>query len=370
MTTTSIRHWTAPLAAGWLGLGAVVALVGTLTGRGYPFGANDAHGDASLLRLLPVRYGPPVFAVVLLGAAVVALATVGTTRSSRPLRALLLGYGWTAAVLLAVVVPDIRVLVILGYLPMLIGGLPFGWPPVDYAQLVDWTLGAKVAALVAGLLLAAAVLAWQRRTAGACPACGRDGTDAGWTTPAAAARWGRWAAWTAAGIPLVYAATRFAWALGVPLGISREFLTEMQESGLVWAGAGLAAFATVGAVLTLGLVQRWGEVFPRWLPGLAGRRVPPRLAVVPAGLVAVAVTAGCLGELTAPEFWRIMGGFSAAVAPMVLWPLWGPALGAATLAYHLRRRGTCADCGRPGPGPVAPIVRAGPGPVAPVVPAR
>ena len=51
---------------------------------------------------------------------------------------------------------------------------------------------------------------------------------------------------------MTYALTRFAWAAGIPLGISREFLTEMQDAGLVWAGPGWARFATVGAVLTLG----------------------------------------------------------------------------------------------------------------------
>ncbi|MFD2764226.1 hypothetical protein [Micromonospora eburnea] len=355
MTTTSTTRpgRAAPLAAGWLGLWGVLAMVGTLTGHGYPLGANDAYGEASLLRLLPVRYGPPVFAVVLLGAAVAALAMVGTARPSRPLRGLLLAYGWAVAVLLAVVVPDVRVLMILAYLPMLIIGAPFGWPPVDYAEIFNWTLAAKFSGLVAGVLLAAAVLAWQRRTAGSCVACGRDGDEAGWTTPAAAARWGRWAAWSAAAIPLVYAATRFAWVLGIPLGLSREFLTEMHDNGLVWAGAGLGAFATVGAVLTIGLVRRWGEVFPRWLPRLGGRRVPPLLAVVPGTLVAIAVTAGSLGELANSDFWQMAGGFSSANAPMLLWPLWGPALGAATLAYHLRRRGACASCRRPWPGPVA-----------------
>ncbi|MFU8870473.1 hypothetical protein [Micromonospora sp. SL4-19] len=349
MTTTSIRRpgRTAPLAAGWLGLWGGLALVGTLAGAGYPFGANDAYGEASLLRLLPVRYGPPVFAAVLLSAAVAALAMAGTARPPRPLRGLLLGYGWVVAVALAVVVPDVRVLMILGYLPMLVIGAPFGWPPVDYAQIFDWTLAAKFSALAAGLLLAAAVLAWQRRTAGACAACGRDGDEAGWTAPEAAARWGRWAAWTAAAIPLVYAATRLAWALGFPLGISRDLFEELHQTGLVWAGVGLGTFALLGAVLTLGLVQRWGEVFPRWMPGLAGRRVPPMLAVVPATLVAVAVTAGSLGELVTPEFWHVEGGLTSATFPVLFWPLWGPALGAATLAYNLRRRGACARCRRP-----------------------
>ncbi|MCX5069417.1 hypothetical protein OOJ91_26580 [Micromonospora lupini] len=338
----------APLAAGWLGLWGVLALVGTLTGAGYPFGANDTHGgDVNLLRLVPVDLATPLFAGVLLTAAVAALAmSRPAVRPPGPLRALLAGYGWAVAFLLAVVVPDARVLVVLGYLPILIVGAPFGWPPIDYSEVLNWALFGRFAALAGGLLLAGAVLVWQRRTAGACVGCGRGDTDRGWTTPAAAARWGRWAAGIAAVIPLAYASTRFAWAAGIPLGISREFLTEMQNTGVVWAGLGLATFATVGAILTLGLVQRWGERFPRWMVGLAGRRVPVRLAVVPAALVAIAVTAASLGLLSNPQFYRLTGGFSLTGAPMLLWPVWGAALGAASYAYHLRRRGACRRCGR------------------------
>jgi hypothetical protein len=36
----------------------------------------------------------------------------------------------------------------------------------------------------------------------------------------------------------------------------------------------------------------------------------------------------------------------AALAPELLWPLWGAALGAATLAYYYRRRSKCKHCGR------------------------
>ncbi|MEU5786730.1 hypothetical protein ABZ754_03240 [Micromonospora purpureochromogenes] len=338
----------APLAAGWLGLWGVLALLCTLTGVGYPLGANDPGGGGpSLLRLVPTDVAPPLFAGMLLAAAVAALAMSSqVTRIAGPPRALLLGYGWTVTFVLAVVVPDARVLVILGYAPILILGAPFGWPPVDYADIFTWALGVRVAAMAGGVLLAGALLVWQRRTAGACVACGRGGAERGWTTRAAAARWGRWAAWTAAAIPFAYALTRFAWAAGIPLGISPEMLDDMQETGQVWAGAGLGAFATVGAILTLGLVQRWGERFPRWMAGLAGRPVPVKLAVVPATLVAVAVTAATLGLVTMPEFWRLGGGFTMASAPMLLWPFWGAALGAATYAYHLRRRGGCARCGR------------------------
>ncbi len=45
----------------------------------------------------------------------------------------------------------------------------------------------------------------------------------------------------------------------------------------------------------LGLVHRWGEVFPRWMIGLAGRRVPIALAVVPASLVSVLLIVGGIG---------------------------------------------------------------------------
>ena len=355
MTTTTLhRHsgtsgWPdrlAPLAAGWLGLWGVLALLATITGTGYPFGANEARpSGANLLRLVPAEAGPPLFAGLLLTAAVAALA-MSTARPSRPLRAALLGYGWAVAFVLAVVVPDSTVLATLGYAPILLVGAPFGWPPVDYSEIFTWALFAKFAAVASGVLLAGAVLTFARRTAGACLACGRDGADRGWTTVAAATRWGRWAAWTAAAIPFLYALTRFAWLVGIPLGLDPEFLDEMHRTGQIWAGVGLGAFATVGSILTLGLVQGWGERFPRWLPGLAGRPVPVKLAVVPATLVAVTVTAATLGLFSIPEFWQLGGGFSAASAPMLLWPLWGVALGAATYAYWLRRRGACRRCGR------------------------
>jgi hypothetical protein len=40
-----------------------------------------------------------------------------------------------------------------------------------------------------------------------------------------------------------------------------------------------------------------------------------------------------------PETWGLGG-------PMLFWLPWGIALGAATYAYHLRRRGHCGDCGQ------------------------
>ncbi|GAA0806825.1 hypothetical protein [Spirilliplanes yamanashiensis] len=343
--TTSARS-AALAAAAWAGGSGAVALAWTAAGRGFPFGTGDPHNASSPLRAVDPAVGAPLSAAVLLLAAAAALVLAARAAPGRGVLPAALGYAWAVAAALLVVVPDARLLTLAGYLPVLVVGAPFGYPPVDYGEIFTGAAAAQVAGVAGGVLLARAALLRGRAAAGACVACGRRHPERGWTTPAAAARWGRWAVAVAAVIPALYAVTRLAWAAGVPLGIPAEFLREMRASGLVWAGAGLGAFALAGAVLTLGLTQRWGEVFPRWLPGLAGRRVPVRLATVPAGLVAVLVTSASVGLLSTDGFLGMVGGgISAASAPMLLWPVWGVALGAAALAYHLRRRGGCATCG-------------------------
>ncbi|HEX5597090.1 MAG TPA: hypothetical protein VFX61_13895 [Micromonosporaceae bacterium] len=350
--TARTRWWTERagyLAAAGLALYGVLALGWSLTGRGYPFGPNDPVGESSLLRMLPADVGAPVIAAVALITAVVAFAMAGESavRPTGVRRLLLLAYAWTIVAVLLVVVPDVTVLAFAGYAPILILNIPFGWLEVDYAELFNWPLINKCAAVVGGLLLVRTVLTWQLRTGGGCVSCGRKATDAAGISAESAARWGRWAAWTAALIPVIYAATRFAWLAGIPLGISTEMLQDMQGTGQVWSGAGLAAFGVVGGVLTLGLTQRWGEIFPRWMVGLAGRRVPVMLAVVPATFVAFAVAAAGIGFVSSPQFWGLLVESPGGFAPILLWPVWAVALGAATLAYYLRRRGACARCSPP-----------------------
>ena len=348
MTHTHAIGPTGAAAAATAGYGTL-ALVWAVTGRGFPFGPGDPGNGASPLRALSPEAGAPLFAAVLLLAAVAVLAMRGRDTLPGPARAGLLAYAWAVVAALLVLLPDTRVLTFAGYLPILIVGAPFGYPPVDYGDVFTWTLANQVLAIAVGLLLARATLRWQFRSHGDCAACGRGDRESGWAHAGSAARWGRWAAWTAAAIPAAYAVVRLAWAAGIPLGISRDFLDDMHATGLVWAGAGLGAFALAGSVLTLGLVQRWGEVFPRWMPGVAGRRVPVRLATVPASLVAISVTSASVGFLTTDGFLTMFtGGASLATLPMLLWPLWGVALGAATLAYRLRRRGPCGRCGRGG----------------------
>jgi hypothetical protein len=325
------------VAAGWAATYGTLALVWTITGRGYPFGGNDPAPDTSALRALDPGIGAPLFAAVLLTAAVALLASPGGV-----VRFPVLGYLWLTAGALLLLVPDVRLLALAGYLPMLIAGLPFGWPDIDYGDVFTWTLGNQVLALISGILIARAALTWQRRTSGACEDCGRRDDGSRWTSPEAAARWGRIAVWIAAACPAVYAVSRISWALGIPLGIDAGFLRELRSDGAAVAPAGLGLFALAGAVLTLGLTQRWGERFPRWMLPLAGRPVPIRLATVPATMVALLVASASIWVVTGDHNTSLFDG---TVLPVVLWPLWSVALGAATYAYHLRRRPPCPRCG-------------------------
>lgn len=146
----------------------------------------------------------------------------------------------------------------------------------------------------------------------------------------------------AAAVPAGYALTRLAWALGIPLGVTSEFLTEIRP--IVYNGLGLALMALVGVVLTVGLLRPWGEVFPRRLPVIGGRRVPIGFAVnwalavsvlvMMAGLFFVRAVLGQSGLTGAPT------GADQQVAawlPEMFWPLWSVALAGAALAYRERR---------------------------------
>lgn len=346
-------RWVGPAAAVLWAAGGLAALAVTLTGGTLAVGDAD---DLSFGVLTPVpgaTLTPWVAVLGLVGAATALRAWLGGRHGpvARGDRALTVAA--TAVVGLGVLaLTDAAILARLGYLPVTLVMAPFD--PVMRAAFQDFVGPGpllQVALLTGGALLVASTWRFVRRAAGACESCGRrhDGHDPAWTTPEAAARWGRRAALVAAAAPAFYALTRIAWVLGIPLGFSPDDVADLAGDDGWIAALGLGGFALVGAVLTLGLYQRWGERFPRWMLGLAGRRVPVGLAVVPATVVAVAVLpAGIslvalgLGEgqlaLTADRW--------GAVGPMLLWPLWSVALGAATYAYWLRRRGTCRTCGR------------------------
>jgi hypothetical protein len=126
----------------------------------------------------------------------------------------------------------------------------------------------------------------------------------------------------------------------------RSLRAQEAESPGIWlAGAGLGTLAVGGALLPLGLIQRWGEVYPRWIVFLRDKPVRPRTAIIPATIVAVLVTSAGMAHLRAMLHGQISLNWGTG-PPALVAPLWGAALGAATLAYHLRRRGPCRHCHR------------------------
>lgn len=334
------------LAAVWGLAYGLLALSWAAGGPGFPFGTADP--DPGIPKGLSILGGvhqssaAPVIAAAVLAAAAVAGLLAGRTWTGRAGLALE-SAAWTVALTLCVVVPDYRPLVAIGHVPVLLAGKPFGWPEgVSIASQLPWPVLNQGLLMAGGALFALAAVTHRRARRDACTACGRTGAAAVWD----AARWGRVAVWVAAGVPVLYAATRFAWALGIPLGFSTAELRDMNAEmpGIWWGGAALACMGLAGSVLTFGLIRPWGERFPRWIPALRGRRVPVSLAVVPAVAVAMAVTSAGLMFARVlyldpdPDKLAMMG-------PGLLWPLWGAALATAAVAYRIRRRGDCDRCG-------------------------
>ncbi|MEV4430042.1 hypothetical protein AB0K23_32695 [Streptomyces sp. NPDC049602] len=154
-------------------------------------------------------------------------------------------------------------------------------------------------------------------------------------------RWARHAAMGAALTNVPSALWRLAIAVGIPVGLARSEYEAMGAPG--WGSLALLGLSLVSelfAFLTLGLVQSWGETWPRWIPYLRGRRVPVLAATVAAGLGALATTIyGVLfvwttfhGEMAASAWgtWLL----NVAYLPLLLW---GLLLAAVTVHYYRRR---------------------------------
>jgi hypothetical protein len=174
--------------------------------------------------------------------------------------------------------------------------------------------------------------------------------------------WGRSAAWVArhrtpitvvaALGPVPYALARLTWLTPWPQfsPVAAALSPETRLWGLLLGGAAL-----LGSVLTIGLIRPWGERFPRWMPGLAGREVPVAVAAVPGGVVATVLCVSAIpmialsfaasaDGLGLTDFWsRLL-----MVLVLPLW-LWGPMLALAVWGYVEHR------AQRRGASPAAPV---------------
>ncbi|MFB8438075.1 hypothetical protein ACFC7A_03365 [Streptomyces niveus] len=121
----------------------------------------------------------------------------------------------------------------------------------------------------------------------------------------------------------------------------------------------LSVVSELLALTAIGLVARWGEVFPRWVPLLRGRRVPIKAAAVPAAVGATILTLffTVLQIVSAIRGTKIggddlpdsapsqVGGWETASFYVCYLPLtlWGPLLAVLTTASWKRRRAVTAD---------------------------
>jgi hypothetical protein len=349
------QGWAPYAAVAWSVVYAALGVYWFVSGRGFPY-TPDSVSDVTGPVVERFGLGVAWTVVILAGipAAALGAAMLRGVRS-RVLRPLFMAAGALLGGTLLLLMTDVSLLVTLGYTPYGIVALLTGaeFREVYLGLLAQWSTAHQLLCLVGGFLWLAATLSYARRSGDACLYCGRRDGPEGWTSPKNAARWGRIAVYLSMVAPVVYAITRYAYALGIPLGISKEFLRFGQENGMWTQGLSMATFGLVGAVLTLGLTQRWGEVFPRWMIGLAGRRVPMGLAVIPAAFVSVLLVVGSIAMWSG--FAQLVGtaltGQTQAIdviglAPTMLFALWGVALGVATLGYYYRRRGPCEMCGR------------------------
>ncbi|GAA1154982.1 hypothetical protein GCM10009630_61260 [Kribbella jejuensis] len=157
----------------------------------------------------------------------------------------------------------------------------------------------------------------------------------------------RWAYVLAHAIPFL-ALPSGLWRLGLVFGSSMGMLDDAGAPAyLVGFGqklyvVSLTIVSELVALTALGLVSRWGEVAPRRLPLIGGRRVHPYAAIVPA----------VLGSLSLMAIWTyaFRDAYTGHFIPFSSTPwkvlmltcysplnLWGPALLVVTWAYYRRR---------------------------------
>ena len=351
--------WTPCAAVAWSLIYAALGVIWAVSGRGFPYPPGT---ESDMLAPLLGRFGPvgDWIVVILAGLpdVVVGVAMLRGVRG-RMLRPLIMAAGALLSGILLLLMTGLDLLIKVGYLPAAVIGL-FN-AEKGQAYLAAWTQWAtlhQLLCLLGGFLWLAGTVIYARRSGDACLVCGRRDGPEGWSSPEQATRWGRIAIYVAMVTPVFYVLTRYAWALGIPLGLSEEQFRRGQEMGTWIGGLSLATFCLVGAALMLGLVQRWGEVFPRWMLGLAGRRVPIALAVIPAALASVLLVVGGVGiwsgfrqmvanaAAAGVEGMGLVGVIFFQLGPTMLFPVWGLALAIATLGYYYRRRGPCKVCGR------------------------
>ncbi|MEN1937460.1 hypothetical protein AAIE21_18195 [Paenibacillus sp. 102] len=333
------HRWIAYITAVWSLFYGFLGLYWALGGAGFPFGENDSRGFmmGSFLANIQSDVGGVTIAYIGGIGSVVALATIRMWGKMIP-RAVLLIFAWIMCITLVMVIPDVRVLQNFAYSFML------------HFQLIDWPVINQLLCMVGGFLWGATALAYQRLSRGACVNCGlqKETQD----ISIVGNSFGKYVTYIAIVMALPYGVVRLAWAAGIPLGMSNIAAISIGSQSLTerMTEAVLGGLPVCGAILTLGLIQKWGEKFPRWCLYLAGKRIPVWFVVIPATCASTLITLAGL-KISPILIFRIFDGSINAgnwgeLGPSLFWLPWGIALGLATIAYYQRRRGQCKYCRR------------------------
>ncbi|RKS08654.1 hypothetical protein DFP74_4368 [Nocardiopsis sp. Huas11] len=270
--------------------------------------------------------------IIALAATTITLTTALTRPTpSLPARALL-GAAWATAALITLS----AVLLLLDVVSLLLlntSGIPFS----------PAAMAARLGALAMALGLAHTARRAHRRWIADCAHCGR--TPRTRPAPQSTPAWAYAAAYTA----IAGCLTRVL--VQLPFGEQSPMTpTDSTEHAIAATGL-LLLLGGSGVLLPLALVHAFGRTWPRWIPSLAGRRVPRPLVLGPALFATVGMNAyfgmnlaGLL--LEGPDVYG--GGFPdwfwwAAIGSYLVW---GLGLAAATVFFARRTRPACDHCHR------------------------
>lgn len=324
----------------------VLGVVG-LSGGPYVFAPPtnpDNTFDAHWLARLPAR-DVELATVAIAGIAMVVLwLQVRRVRLGRPI---LIATGAVLAAFAALILPG----------PLSLDSIPV----LNLLNLkrLDWPTVHLVLLAYTGVAMAASTLAYARATRDACVHCGRRQGHASWPRR----RWARIglvASIAAFVAPFGYATSRLLWAAGIPVGTTAEFLARINAAnpgrGTLLLELTLAAMAMGGGLLCFGLTRRWSEVWPRWVPGFAGRPVPHWFPVGMATVCGVGLAG--YGAMLVPGLVRFATGAVVyfpgttietvwvSQIPALSLALWSPLILVSAVAFHYRTRGRCTVCHR------------------------